>query len=285
MNADSQRPPASTPARPPSPAQHLVPFVGLDRALAAGLADGLSKAGVRGLWFDRIEQALAAAAHAHFDAAVLQLKDAVPMVARQLGAWRQGLACPLLLLAEVDDEVDEIMALELGADRLLQPHVSPRRLRAHLSTLLRRGTDGAGADLPGPPAAPLEAGGWTLDPVHNRLCRDDAPGPRQVTLTELQAGLLRVLMTDLGRVVPRSRLLAAVARGRELQARSVDVYVARLRQRLLDEHVDDLLLDSVRGRGYLLRVGAPASPARLWPALVEPLSPSTANAQALATPG
>lgn len=99
--------------------------------------------------------------------------------------------------------------------------------------------------------------------MHNRLSRGD----RRVDLTEMQAALLQVLLDDLGRVVPRSRLLAAVSRRRTLQPRSIDVYVARLRQRLLDERVDDLQLEGVRGRGYALAVVAVAAG---WPAVMAP---------------
>jgi DNA-binding response OmpR family regulator len=132
--------------------------------------------------------------------------------------------------------------------------VAPRRLRAHLLMLLRRGqaVDGPSAATPSP--AGLQVSGWTLDRVHNRLLR----GERCVELTELQAGLLQVLIADLGRVVPRGRLIEGVARGRDLHARSVDVYVARLRQRLRDERVDDLHIDGVRGRGYMLAPGKAA---------------------------
>jgi DNA-binding response OmpR family regulator len=243
-------------------------FVGLGARPGLELGDSLARAGVRGLWVERVPQALAAAAHARFDAAVIRLDDPVCAAARQFDAWRQVLGCPLLLLAETLDEIDEIMALELGADGLLAQPVSARRLRAHLMMLLRRGAaDGREAQrlaalrrgstcaLDEQPAA---AAGWLLDRVHNRLQRGD----RRVDLTEMQAALLQMLLDDLGRVVPRSRLLAAVSRRRALQPRSVDVYVARLRQRLHDERVDDLLLEGVRGRGYMLQVAAPGT---AWP--------------------
>lgn len=254
---------------PATPAAHsLVLFVGLGARPDAELGASLARAGVRGLWVERVPQALAAAAHARFDAAVIRLDDPVSLAARQFDAWRQVLGCPLLLLAETLDEIDEIMALELGADGLLAQPVSARRLRAHLMLLLRRGAAdgrealrladlrrGSGLAVDDVPAS---AAGWQLDRVHNRLLRGD----RRVDLTEMQAALLQMLLDELGRVVPRSRLLAAVSRRRALQPRSVDVYVARLRQRLHDERVDDLLLEGVRGRGYMLQVAAPGT---AWP--------------------
>ncbi|MFO1329503.1 MAG: winged helix-turn-helix domain-containing protein [Rubrivivax sp.] len=252
-------------ARSLVPPHSLVVFVGLGERPGAELAEGLARDGVRGLWLDGVEQALAAAGHARFDAAVVQLDERVAPAARRFDDWSRRFGCPLLLLAEVQDEVDEIIALELGADAVLPRPVSPRRLRAHLLRLLRRSTADARLPpqrTPAQPAAPAVAG-WTLDRVHNRLQRDD----RRVDLTEMQAALMQVLLADFGRVVPRSRLLAAVSVRRTLQPRSVDVYIARLRLRLKDERVDELQLEGVRGRGYRLTSGGARASAASVPAL------------------
>ena len=81
---------------------------------------------------------------------------------------------------------------------------------------------------------------------------------RSVVLTEVLASLLHSLMHDLGRVVPRARLLAGLAPrrrpGETLDARSIDRSVARLRQRLNEQQVDALHITNVRGRRYMLTV-------------------------------
>lgn len=245
-------------------AHSLVLFVGFGARPGPELGEGLARSGIRGLWLDQVAQALAAAAHAHFDAAVFRLDSAVSSAARQFHGWRQALNCPLLLLAETVDEVDEIMALEMGADGVLAQPVSSRRLRAHLLRLLRQVEPAAREPTRSEPPAMAGAAGWRLDRVHNRLSR----GARHVDLTDLQAALLQVLLDDLGRVVPRARLLAAVSQRRALQPRSVDVYIARLRLRLAEARVDDLRLEGVRGRGYQLTV--PNPPSATWPTAVLP---------------
>jgi len=243
----------------PPPAPHsLVLFVGAGMRPGPELCESLARAGVRGLWLATPAQALAAAAHARFDAAVVQVEAPMAAAARHFDDWRQTLCCPLLVVSELDDEVDEIIALELGADAVLPRSAAPRLVRAHLLMLLRRGQAGD-AQAPAPPPSAAEATGWQLDRVHNRLCRDG----RQVQFTELQAVLMQVLLENLGRVVPRARLLAAAAGGRVLQTRSVDVYMARLRRRLRQERVDELQLEGIRGRGYLLRSVAAERPG--WP--------------------
>jgi DNA-binding response OmpR family regulator len=250
-------------------AQSLVLFVGMGPRPGSELAEGLARSGVRGLWLDRADQALAAAEHARFDAAVVRLDESIGTAARQFDGWRRGLGCPLLILAEMEDEVDEIMALELGADGVLAQPVSQRRLRAHLVMLLRRAwpLESATARATAAPAPlPALVAGWTLDRGHNVLSR----GTRRVALTEMQASMMQLLMDEKGRVVPRSRLLAAASRRRPLQARSIDVYIARLRQRLLDERVDELQIEGVRGRGYVLMGATPSSVGWLGPAAVAP---------------
>ena len=250
MNLDVE---SSASRQAPSP-HSLVLFAGFGLRPDRELLDTLAKAGVRGLWLGAAAQAMSASAHAHFDAAVLQVDEPMASVARRFEGWRRCLRCPLLVVANGGDEVDEIIALELGADGYLAGPVPPRRLRAHLLMLLRRGQglDGEAA-LP-PDLQPLQAGDWSLDRVRNRLIR----GGTVVELTEVQAALMQALIEDQGRVVPRARLLQAVSRGRELHARSVDVYVARLRCRLRDERVDGLQIEGVRGRGYMLTPGAAA---------------------------
>lgn len=225
----------------------LVLFSGFGLRPERELLDGLAQVGVRGLWLGAAAHALGAASFARFDAVVLKVRGPMAGTARSFEGWRRTLGCPLLVVADAGDEVDEIIALELGADGYLAGPVPPRRLRAHLLMLLRRGQVAADADAP---VATLRAGAWTLDRSANRLQR----GKHDVELTELQAGLLQALITDQGHVVPRTRLAEAVSRGRDLHVRSVDVYIARLRHRLREERVDGLEIDGVRGRGYRLTV-------------------------------
>lgn len=251
----------------PAPS-HLVLFAGLGTQPDREVTELLSRAGMRGVWLGTAARALAASAHARFDAAVLAIDEPMSTAARHFDDWRRLLRCPLLVLADGDDEVDEIIALELGADGVLPRGVNPRRLRAHLLTLTRAAMAAppqASGSAAMPPVAMSQADGWTLDRVMNRL---ECAG-RRVDLTETQAALLQVLIDDAPRVVPRSRLLAAIAHGRELHARSVDVYVARLRQRLREQRVDELQISGVRGRGYALvhargRDAEPISRMPLW---------------------
>jgi two-component system OmpR family response regulator len=227
-------------------AASLVLFVGAACRPGSADAQTLAREGMRSLWPPGIESALQASRMACFDALVL---DAALLDGREgstLARLRETLRCPIVLLAERGDEIDEILAPELGADAWLLRPLAPRRLRAHLSVLMRLRRRAAPPAASGAAAEP--ATGWALDRVANCLVR----GTRRVALTELQAALLNALLEAQGRIVARDALLACLPLGHAVHARSVDVYVHRLRRRLVDAGVLELQVEAVRGRGYLL---------------------------------
>lgn len=244
-------PPPGSAARQPAaaaPQAHtLVLIVGPALRPDATFSHVLARDGMRHLWLGSLEQAAQAPRLAVFDAAVVDagLCDRAGLAG--LARLRGALSCPLLLVAEQADEVDEIMALEMGADAYLVQPVTPRRLRAHLRALLRRtpGADGAA------PAAAGRSGfdGWILERASGVL---QGHG-RRVELTDVQARLMQVLMDAGGMAVQRTALVAALPRGVALAARSVDVYVSRLRLRLEQEGVRQLRVQMVRGCGYVLQ--------------------------------
>lgn len=219
----------------------------------------LEHEGLRCLWVATPEQALRSAQSARFDAVVLDAGALESPHGMALAHLRDSLACPLIVIADRGDEVDEIVALELGADAYLSRPVAARRLRAHLGVLLRLRSappDGdAAARDPDALSGEVTLAGWHLDRVANKLVSEQA----SVSLTEVQSALIQCLFEARGRVVPRARLAAALPLGRDLHARSVDVYVHRLRKRLAEVGAETLCIESLRGRGYALRAVARTS--------------------------
>jgi DNA-binding response OmpR family regulator len=245
---------ASAPELAWPPPSHLVLLVARARAPQRSVVDCLAQRGLRCIWVDGLHGLQGVAHQVVPDALVFDAQAEGTPLPAALAQLRQWFAGTLLVLDGYGDEVDEILALELSADGLLAHPVSPRRLRARLEALLRRHP--AAADAPPLPAADAPAdlpAGWRLDAVLNRLRR----GAQTVELSSGQIHLLRCLALHAGRVVPRAELHEQVcAPESDLRARSIDVYVHRLRQRLLAAGVSDLRIEAVRGRGFVLKADA-----------------------------
>lgn len=231
---------AAAPAR-------LVLFVGTPPP--AQLCELLAHDGMRSLWLAGPAQALRAGTLARFDALVIDTAQLGSRAAQWLADLHAQLGCPVVVVAEHADEIDEIVALELGADTYLARPLAARRLRAHLAALMRLRATARPESEPRAPPPGTVGTGWQLDRVANRLTL----GGDSIALTEVQAALLQCLAEARGRIVPRARLAAALPHGPTLGARSVDVYIHRLRARLQREAgTHRLAIEAVRGRGYVL---------------------------------
>jgi DNA-binding response OmpR family regulator len=237
---------------PEAQAPALVLFVGPAVRPGRELAELLAQSSLRCAAVSDAATAREACGHLQFDALVIDAAVLGPSLALGLAQLQPVAACPLLVAAPAASEVDAIVALEHGASAYLALPLSPRLLRAHLTASLRSrpSTDAAAeavADSGG-------LGGWLLDP----MLRELRSSGRSVALTEAQFNMLRCLSEQAGRVVPRAELEARVT-GPEasLTARSIDVYVHRLRRRLEAAGVLAFDIQCVRGRGYRLRERRP----------------------------
>jgi two-component system, OmpR family, response regulator len=244
-------PPAARPATPAC----LVLVIGAALQPVADATD-MRAAGVRCVCVATPEQALGMAPAVRFDSVVLHGQGLDGLTGIWLTRLRETLACPIVLVADQADdigEIDEILALELGADAFLVRPLAPRRLRAHLMRLLqqRRLHPGGAAPAAWPPTAPpLQLGRWKVDRIRGRLSHDAT----LVHLTEGQAALLLCLAEARGAIVPRRQLLDVLNSRDALADRSVDVYVSRLRRLLKRFGVNDFEVVTVRGRGYALHL-------------------------------
>jgi two-component system phosphate regulon response regulator PhoB len=117
-----------------------------------------------------------------------------------------------------------VVGLELGADDYVVKPFSPRELVARVRAVLRRGAERAA------PAA-RRIGELELDEGRHRA----AVAGRSLDLTAKEFGLLAALVRAQGRVLSRDRLLEEVwgyASAAEIESRTVDVHIRRLREKL-----------------------------------------------------
>ena len=154
-----------------------------------------------------------------------------------------GSGVPLVLLTSRDNEIDEALGLELGADDYVAKPFSTRVLLARVSALLRRDAMRAAQTA----ERAVTKGKRELFP--ERLEVRYAGAPVTVTVTEFR--MLEAMASRAGMVLSRDRLLEIV-RGDEsvVAERIIDTYVRRLRRKLeaIDPSFDRI--DTVIGAGY-----------------------------------
>jgi phosphate regulon transcriptional regulator PhoB len=152
---------------------------------------------------------------------------------------------PIVMLTAKGDEVDRVLGLEIGADDYVVKPFSPKELLARVRAVLRR-------SRPGPGAAPTTLGALTIDPGTHTVSIEG----KVLALTPKEFDLLRALVDARGRVLSREFLLDRVwgySRASEIESRTVDVHVRRLRVKLGPEGRRVLTVKSV---GYRLDTGA-----------------------------
>ena len=157
---------------------------------------------------------------------------------------------PVLLLTALGEASDRVAGLESGADDYLAKPFEPRELVLRLQAILRR------RPPPDPSPPVLRIGRWTYDPAQEDLADPDTGETRR--LTSVEATLLRALAGQIGTPVSREDLaiLCGMEPGPgESTGRTIDVQVTRLRRKLEDDERTPRFLQTVRGRGYVLRPG------------------------------
>jgi DNA-binding response OmpR family regulator len=145
-------------------------------------------------------------------------------VCRQLRRDPATQRLPIIILTARAEEVDRIVGLELGADDYVAKPFSPRELAARVRAVLRRVHEPSAT-------APRTAGALRLDEAR----RSVTVAGQAVALTAKEFDLLAALMRADGRVLSREQLLEAVwgyPHAAEIESRTVDVHVRRLREKL-----------------------------------------------------
>ncbi|MEZ5648624.1 MAG: response regulator transcription factor [Alphaproteobacteria bacterium] len=164
------------------------------------------------------------------------------------GSLRDQSDVPILLLTARSDSSDRIQGLAKGADDYLLKPFEPQELLLRIQAILRRGH----VNKPPAPAIrreSLKLGDCQFDPARFELMRGDSP----VHLTSAEAGLLGILAKNPGIIHSREELMEKTGVVGIGGLRLIDVQVARLRRKIESNPRFPRYLQTVRGRGYVLR--------------------------------
>jgi len=166
-------------------------------------------------------------------------------VCRRLRRLPETANVPIIMLTARTEEADRVRGLETGADDYVTKPFSPKELVARVTAVLRRMRPALAGEK-------LTYADVEMDLVSHRLRRGGAP----VAIGPTEFRLLRHFLEHPGRVFSRERLLDAVwGRDSEIELRTVDVHIRRLRKAINVDGQPDLIR-TVRSAGYALDADA-----------------------------
>ncbi len=213
-----------------------------DRALGEGLCLALKSPEAEPLLCRTLAAARAAMEAGEPDLLVLDVNLPDGSGLDFLRQLRRSSALPVILLTANDMETDIVAGLESGADDYVTKPFSLAVLRARVNAQLRRG-EGA------PRGGPLVLDGFSFDFERMEFRRDG----RLIELSKTEQKLLRVLVENRGRTLPRELLVDRVwTDGAEyVDENALSVTVKRLRGKLEDNPSKPRYLKTVYGIGYV----------------------------------
>jgi DNA-binding response OmpR family regulator len=159
---------------------------------------------------------------------------------------RRSSGVPIIMLTAKDQEIDKVVALELGADDYVTKPFSLHEFLARIRARLRR--------REGTPDAlrheAIEAGEIVLDPSRQAL----TVRGRDVALAPKEFSLLQVLMENRGHVVTRQALLDKVwGYDFEGEHQTISVHVRWLREKIEIDPNNPRHIITIRSRGYMFK--------------------------------
>lgn len=173
---------------------------------------------------------------------ILLLDLSMPLVDgwEVLSEVRRRGTTPVLVITALDQDIDKLQALRIGADDYVVKPFNPVEVVARAKAVLRRAGAGTANGM-------LRVGPVDIDPAAHIV--RTARGEVALTLTEFR--LLTHMARTPSRVFSRSELLDACLPGSDAIDRTVDSHVSKLRRKLAQAGAPDMP-ESVRGVGYRL---------------------------------
>jgi len=216
-----------------------------EESLALGLQFNLKAEGYRVTLAKDGQEALKYLDENQFDLVILDIM--LPYydgfeIARHIR--KQSEQLPILILTARKGLDDKLKGLKLGADDYLTKPFALDELLLRVQRILQRK-----AWYRGDSSSHYKLGDLEIDFEALRIKGKD----RTMTLTLLEANVLRYLLEHQGKVVSRQELLENVWNiDSEIETRTVDIFIARLRKYLEDDPSNPRWIQSVRGAGYMI---------------------------------
>lgn len=151
---------------------------------------------------------------------------------------------PVIFLTAVEDEVNVVMGLDMGADDYITKPFRLRELLSRIKSVLRRYSSSKEID-------PM----FTIGTIDVNLSEAKVyKNKKEVCLTAMEYRLLLTFIQHMGQVLTRNQLLEGIwdVSGDFVNDNTLTVYIKRLREKLEDNPTQPILFKTVRGLGYIL---------------------------------
>jgi two-component system response regulator AdeR len=161
-----------------------------------------------------------------------------------LAAIRRRGDTPVIMVTALDEDLDKLSALRIGADDYITKPFNPLEVVARVKAVLRR-TQGRSGD------ALLRIGPLEIDPTAHAATVEDSAGRTRLDLTATEFRILVHMARSPTRAFTRAELIdACLPEGNTLE-RTIDTHASNIRRKLLAAGADGFF-DGVRGIGYRL---------------------------------
>ena len=164
---------------------------------------------------------------------------------------QMGSNVPVIILTAREEEADKVLGLEIGADDYITKPFSMRELIARVGANIRRTNMNASAAAPDSAAMPV-AGDLSINTESHQVFR----GSKVIDLTAREYELLTFLASHPNRVYNRNELMEQVWNYIYVgdDARTVDVTIRRLREKIETDPSNPVYILTRRGAGYYFAV-------------------------------
>ncbi|TRZ35612.1 DNA-binding response regulator [Niallia circulans] len=149
---------------------------------------------------------------------------------------------PVIFLTALDDEVNVVMGLDMGADDYITKPFRVRELLSRIKSVLRRYYK----QLQAKPV--IEIDNITINTAEGKVYKNG----EEVLVTALEYRLFLIFANHIGQVLTRAQLLERIwdVAGDFVNDNTLTVYIKRLREKLEDDPQKPTIIKTIRGLGY-----------------------------------